>query len=148
MTMTTPESSWIHPNDRRLGRRFGCDLGLKVASSENVSAQGRVLDISSIGARMEFTPEDIPLEAARTESFPPGANISISMTPFGKAPIALEARIVWRKQRLFGVAFVDVPEESRSRLWNLLIDAARNEWSAGRNWLRPDDDSDKPINAD
>jgi hypothetical protein len=121
---------------------------MSVTSSENTSAIGRVLNISSIGARMELAPDEIQLNESHTAAFPPGVKIEVSIAPFGKSPIALIARIVWRKQQVFGVTFVEIPEESRSRLWNLLMDIARKEFAAGHRWLKPDHVSRKSINAD
>lgn len=74
------------------------------------AAQGQILNLSPGGAQLD-------LGAALR----PGMELSLAFEiPGGQGPFRVTARVQWKKDGKLGLSFLDVSEEDRARLTNLL----------------------------
>jgi CheY-like chemotaxis protein len=97
--------------DRRSETRRNLILPAALLSADGVpAAQGQILNLSSAGAQID-------LGAALNA----GMEVALAFDiPGGRGPFRVTARVRWKKDGKLGLSFVDVPEEDRKRLAELL----------------------------
>lgn len=94
-------------------------------SSGRPAATGRTSDLSLSGARLSGLALDRGSADRQPSPLDPDAVVWLSMEcPDVPLPIALRARVVWRRHDDLGVAFVSPPAHTRERLFRLVGAAA------------------------
>ena len=102
------------------------DLKAVVLSSGKTAATGRTCDVSLSGARLSGLALDVGAPDWRPSPLDPEAIVWLSLEcPDVPLPIALRARVVWRRKQDLGLAFISPPAHTRERLFRLVGAAAR-----------------------
>jgi hypothetical protein len=107
----TPASDTEAFRDRRSEPRRNLLLPAALLSPDGLpAAQGQILNLSSAGAQIDL---GAALKA--------GMEVSLAFDiPGGRGPFRVTARVRWKKDGKLGLSFVDVSDEDRQRLADLL----------------------------